>query len=118
MINKKRKPTPVKVTVKATEKTPPEVTQTDPEQEEKITAPVEEKTPKKIKRRDYDIPLGYGAVVPKFKTCSKVRVVSRSSPYSEPIKDSFRFRYMVEYESNGLTAVSRFTEEELIGLSE
>jgi curved DNA-binding protein CbpA len=52
-----------------------------------------------IKRRDYDIPLGYGSVVPKFKVGSKVRVVSRSSPHSdrtgiveiEPIKDNFRF---------------------------
>jgi curved DNA-binding protein CbpA len=79
-----------------------------------------------IKRRDYDIPLGYGAVVPKFKVGSKVRVVSRSSPYSdrigtveiEPVKDSFRFWYMVEFESSGLSASSRFAEEELIELSE
>jgi hypothetical protein len=45
MINKKRKPTPVKPTAKATEETQPEVTQIEPEQEEKITAPVEEVTP-------------------------------------------------------------------------
>ena len=79
-----------------------------------------------IKRRDYDITQGYGAVAPMFKVGSKVRVVSRSSPYSdrigtieiEPIKDSFRFWYMVAFESNGLTASSRFAEEELIELSE
>jgi hypothetical protein len=70
--------------------------------------------------------LGYGAIVPKFKTGSKVRVVSCSSPYRdrigivgiEPIKDSFRFWYTVEFESNGLTAVSRFDEEELIEVRE
>ena len=79
-----------------------------------------------IKRRDYDIPLGYGAVVPKFKVGSKVRVVSRSSPYSdhigtveiELIKDSFRFWYMVEFESNGLAASGRFAEDELIEVRE
>jgi DnaJ-class molecular chaperone len=79
-----------------------------------------------IKRRDYDIPLVYGAVVPKFKVGSKVSVVSRSSPYSDrigiveikPIKDSFRFWYMVEFESNGLAASSRFAEEELIEVRE
>ena len=45
MINKKRKPTPVKPTAKATEETQPEVTQTEPAQEEKITQLVEEVTP-------------------------------------------------------------------------
>jgi hypothetical protein len=45
VINKHKKPTPVKVTAKATEETQPEVTQTEPEQEEKITASVEEVTP-------------------------------------------------------------------------
>jgi hypothetical protein len=45
MINKKRKPTPVKVTAKATEETQPEITQTEPAQEEKVNQPVEEVTP-------------------------------------------------------------------------
>ena len=45
MINKKRKPTPVKATAKVTEETPPEATQPEPCQEEKITQPVEEVTP-------------------------------------------------------------------------
>jgi hypothetical protein len=45
MINKKRKPTPVKVTAKETEETQPEVTQPEPAQEEKIAQPVEEVTP-------------------------------------------------------------------------
>jgi hypothetical protein len=70
--------------------------------------------------------LGFGAVVPKFKIGSKVTVVSRYSPYNdrigiveiEPIKESFRFWYRVEFESNGLTAVSSFAEEELVELSE
>jgi len=74
------------------------------------------------KRRDYDITLGFGAVVPKFKIGDKVRVVSRSSPYSdrtgiveiEPVKDSFRFWYMVKFAAKGLDSVSRFAEEELV----
>ena len=41
MINKKRKPTPVKASAKATEETQSEITQTEPAREEKITAPVE-----------------------------------------------------------------------------
>jgi hypothetical protein len=40
MINKKRKPTPVKVTAKVTEETQPEATQPEPAQEEKVTQPV------------------------------------------------------------------------------
>jgi len=45
MINKKRKPTPVKVTVRAIEETQLDITQTEPEQEEKSTVPVEQVTP-------------------------------------------------------------------------
>jgi hypothetical protein len=45
MINKKRKPTPVKVTAKVTEETQPEVTQPEPAREEKVTQPIEEVTP-------------------------------------------------------------------------
>ena len=70
--------------------------------------------------------MGFGAVVPKFKIGGKVTVVSRYSPYNdrigiveiEPIKDSFRFWYMVEFESNGLAASSRFAEDELIEVRE
>jgi len=73
-----------------------------------------------IKRREYDLPRGYGSRVPKFKKGSKVKIsVNYPSPYSghtgvvdkEPIKDTFRFWYMVRIESKGLTA--RFAEEEL-----
>ena len=41
MINKKRKPTPVKATAKATEETQPEITQIEPVQEAKVTQPIE-----------------------------------------------------------------------------
>ena len=73
-----------------------------------------------IKRREYDLPRGYGSRVPKFKKGSKVKIsVNYPSPYSghtgfvdkEPVKDTFRFWYMVRIESKGLTA--RFAEEEL-----
>ena len=74
-----------------------------------------------IKRTQYDILMGYHTAVPKFKTGNKVRVNSRSSPYKdhvgvvdkEPFKDSFRFWYMVKFESNSLATVGRFAEEQL-----
>ena len=77
-----------------------------------------------IKRREYDVPRGYGIRVPKFKKGSKVKIsVNYPSPYightgvvdKEPVKDAFRFWYMVRIESKGLTAVRRFAEEELEG---
>jgi curved DNA-binding protein CbpA len=75
-----------------------------------------------IKRREYDLPRGYGSRVPKFKKGSKVKISANyPSPYSghtgivdkEPIKDNFRFWYMVRIESKGLTAISRLAEEQL-----
>ncbi|MFW6118318.1 MAG: J domain-containing protein [Chloroflexota bacterium] len=75
-----------------------------------------------IKRREYDLPRGYGNRVPKFKKGSKVKIsVNYPSPYSgytgtvdkEPIKDTFRFWYIVRIDSRGLTAVNRFAEEQL-----
>ena len=80
-----------------------------------------------IKRREYDIPQGYGTLVPKFKKGSKVRVGSNSaSPYrdhtgivdKEPLKDTFRFWYMVRFESEVFARVTRFAEEELEEVSE
>jgi len=46
---------------------------------------------------------------------------SSASPYRDrtgvvdktPVKDTFRFWYMVRFESKGLPALSRFAEEEL-----
>jgi curved DNA-binding protein CbpA len=75
-----------------------------------------------VKRREYDLPRGYGIRVPKFKKGSKVKIsVSSTSPYrgqtgvvdKEPVNDVFRFWYMVKIESKGLTTVRRFAEEEL-----
>jgi DnaJ-class molecular chaperone len=75
-----------------------------------------------IKRREYDLPRGYGRRVPKFKKGSKVKIGANSpSPYrgqlgvvdKEPTNDAFRFWYMARIESNGLTTVRRFAEEEL-----
>jgi hypothetical protein len=75
-----------------------------------------------IKRREYDIPRGYGIRVPKFKKGNKVRI-NMNSPSSyrgyagsvneEPAKDNFRFWYRVKIEARGLTNVGRFAEEEL-----
>jgi curved DNA-binding protein CbpA len=74
------------------------------------------------KRKDHDIPLGYNIIAPKFKTGSKVRVNSHSkTPYRdhtgvvdiEPIKDAFRFWYMVRFDLKGFSTTSRFAEEEL-----
>jgi curved DNA-binding protein CbpA len=75
-----------------------------------------------IKRREYDLPRGYGSRVPKFKKGSKVKIsLNYPSAYmghtgvvdKEPVKDTFRFWYMVRIESKGLTTVTRFAEEEL-----
>jgi len=75
-----------------------------------------------IKRREYDLPRGYGVRVPKFKKGSKVKISANSpSPHrgqtgvvdKEPVKDAFRFWYTVGIESKGLTTVGRFAEEEL-----
>jgi len=75
-----------------------------------------------IKRRDYGLPRRNGSRVPKFKKGSKVKIsLNYPSPYmgytglvdKEPVNDTFRFWYMVRIESNGLTTVRRFAEEEL-----
>ena len=77
-----------------------------------------------IKRREYDLPRGYGRRVPKFKKGGKVKIGFNSpSPYKgqtgvvdkEPVNDAFRFWYMVRIESKGLTTARRFAEEELEG---
>jgi DnaJ-class molecular chaperone len=79
-----------------------------------------------IKRREYDLPRGYGRVAPKFQKGSKVRIKADSpSAYRgqigvvdrEPEKDAFRFWYMARVGSGGLTTVRRFAEEELEGLT-
>ena len=78
-----------------------------------------------IKRREYDLPRGYGRMAPKFKKGSKVKIKADSpSAYrgqigvvdKEPTKDAFRFWYMARIESRGLTTARRFAEEELEGL--
>ena len=75
-----------------------------------------------IKRKDYDIPLGYRTLTPKFKKGNKVSVNSHSNTLyrdhtgvvdKEPVKDNFRFWYMVKFDSKGYSTVSRFAEEEL-----
>ena len=75
------------------------------------------------KRRDYDLPRGFCTIAPKFNTGVKVKVNSHSNTQyrnhigvidSEPVKDAFRFWYMVRFGSNGVSAVCRFAEEELI----
>jgi curved DNA-binding protein CbpA len=75
-----------------------------------------------VKRKEYDIPRGYRSVVSKFKKGTKVKVSSTSNtPYrdrigvvdNEPVKDAFRFWYMVKLESRGFAPVIRFPEEEL-----
>jgi curved DNA-binding protein CbpA len=78
-----------------------------------------------IKRREYDLPRGYGRRVPKFKQGSKVKIsINSMSQYrgrtgvvdKEPVHDAFRFWYMVRIESKVLTTAKRFAEEELEGL--
>ena len=79
------------------------------------------------KRKEYDIPLGYHTLEPKFKSGSQVKVNSHSSsPYrdhtgiidKEPVKDAFRFWYMVRFESKNFSTINRFAEEELSKVEE
>ena len=74
------------------------------------------------RRKDYDLPLGYHAIVAKFKAGSKVKINSHSSsPYRdhigtvdrEPVKDTFRFWYMVKFEAKYFSTINKFAEEEL-----
>jgi curved DNA-binding protein CbpA len=73
------------------------------------------------KRRQYDIPKGYYAVMPKFKTGCKVRISARASPFNdhigvvdqEPVKGRLRFWYMVKIMSFGIATIARFAEEQL-----
>ena len=79
-----------------------------------------------IKRRAYDIPMGYHTAVPKFKRGSQVRISARASPFNdhigvvdqEPIQGGFRFWYMVKIVVNGLPSVPRFAEEQLSEVDE
>ena len=79
------------------------------------------------KRQSYDIPLGYNAITPKFNAGSRVTINHHStSPYrdhtgvvdQEPVKDAFRFWYMVRFEMNGYSTILRFAEEELCVIEE
>jgi DnaJ-class molecular chaperone len=74
------------------------------------------------RRKEYDLPRGHAARVPVFKMGSKVRVRLDSASLHkgrtgvverEPVKDYFRFWYMVKLESRGLATVVRLAEEEL-----
>lgn len=80
-----------------------------------------------IKRREYDLPRGYGRKVSKFKKGSKVKIsINSPSPHrgqtgsvdKEPTKDAFRFWYTVRIESKSLATVGRFAEEELERLND
>jgi len=75
-----------------------------------------------IKRKQYDIPMGYHVSISKFQIGNEVIVNFHSaSPYRgrigvvdvEPVKDIFRYWYMVRFDSKGFSTVNRFAEEEL-----
>jgi len=74
------------------------------------------------RRKEYDLPRGYAARVPMFEMGGKVRVRLDSASLHkgrtgvverEPVKDYFRFWYMVKFQSIGLATVARFAEDEL-----
>jgi curved DNA-binding protein CbpA len=74
------------------------------------------------RRKNYDTPLGYNCLVPKFDIGSKVRVNSHSNTSyrdhvgtveRQPTSDNFRFWYYVKFELMGMVTVNRFAEEEL-----
>ena len=74
------------------------------------------------RRQVYDLPLGSNTITPKFAPGSMFKVNYHSnSPYKdhvgmvdkEPLKDYFRFQYMVRFEMNGYSTIILFAEEEL-----
>jgi curved DNA-binding protein CbpA len=76
-----------------------------------------------VRRKEYDTPRGYNAITPKFNKGTRVTISPNSStPYrghagvvdAEPVKDTFRFWYMVKLESGGMVTSARFPEEELV----
>ena len=75
-----------------------------------------------LRRKAYDLPRGYGNRVPRFEKGTEVKVNSSSASLyrghigvvdKDPMKDTFRFWYMVRFKSQGFEAISRFAEEEL-----
>jgi curved DNA-binding protein CbpA len=75
-----------------------------------------------VKRKEYDQEHGNLYKVPKLIKGSNVKVTPDStSPYrkrtgtidQQPIKDAFRFWYMVKFQTKGFTTVVRLPEEEL-----
>ncbi len=76
------------------------------------------------KRRAYDTLAsqgGPGSDLPGFTIGDTVRVVDLASPYGgrtgvvdeEPRKDSFRFWYMIRFQSTGFAIIVRFAQEQL-----
>ncbi len=75
-----------------------------------------------VKRQQYDIPLGYGLLKPKYNEGCRVKISPHSNtPYRDhigviitaPIRETFRFWYIVKFENNGLDSVYRFAEDEI-----
>jgi DnaJ-class molecular chaperone len=75
-----------------------------------------------MKREKYDILRGNAPRLPKFKIGNAVRVNFHSKTSfrdhiglidKEPVWQSFRFWYMVKFESKSFSTSSRFAEEEL-----
>jgi curved DNA-binding protein CbpA len=74
------------------------------------------------KRKEYDLPLGYSVLQPKYKIGSRVKVNSHSNtPFRDhvglvekaPMRDNLRYWYLVRFASNGMDIVNRFAEDEL-----
>ena len=75
-----------------------------------------------VRRKDYDLAMGYHTITAKFNLGDKVLVNHHSSSpyrnhtgviYTNPDKDNFRFWYTVRFENQGFETTSRFAEEEL-----
>ena len=76
---------------------------------------------KPVRRKEYDLPLGYHAVSAKLLAGVKVKINAHfsSSPYRDhigvidkrPVKDTFRFWYIIHRESKDFSTINRFAEE-------
>jgi DnaJ-class molecular chaperone len=74
-----------------------------------------------MKRQGINVTSGQHGGTQKYKVGAKVRINHHSKTYRdhvgvvdrEPVKDIFRFWYMVKLEQNDFSTITRFAEEEL-----
>jgi curved DNA-binding protein CbpA len=76
-----------------------------------------------VKRKEYDHPRGFNVTAAKFKKGTKVMVSPNSGTSyggragivdEEPVRDTFRFWYVVKFDLRGFASTARLPEEVLV----